>query len=62
MTRFFFILDKMAKKVQSLKSCSMNSQLEYRFQYIGVCHTHSGEGLDFLERQKYKKLNSFMGG
>ena len=52
----------MAKKVHSLKSCSVNSQLEYRFQYLGVCHTHSGEGLDFLERQKYKKLNSFMGG
>ena len=46
-SRSFFVLYKMAKKVHSLKSCSVNSQLEQRFQYLGVSHNPSGERLGF---------------
>lgn len=46
-SRSFLILYNMAKKVHSLKSCSLNSQLEHRLQYLGVSHTHSGERLNY---------------
>lgn len=57
----FFVLYKMAKKVHSLRSCSVNSQLEWKFQYLGVSPTHSGERLGFWREAGIWKAEFFYG-